>query len=269
MAHHNVTVPIRAAHRDDYDAYARLFPHLGVDDPLPSRDRFAADLVPRMLIATDGDEIVGYALYELLAGTGYVRNLVTAPAARRRGVGAALMDALRLHFRGHGAADWCLNVKVDNTAAIGLYRRCGLAPRYRSASLRLPSEAALPAPPPELAIAPIDPDEDAALEPGFGLLAGQLASARAKLGRQLLALRRGDDVLGVAVFMAEIPGAFPFRVAAPALGLAFAAHLRGLVPAGAPWLQLGIEDDAALRAALVAAGARLQFEIVHMRGALA
>ena len=259
---------IRPATVDDYDGYARLFPHLGVDDPLPSRARFADELVDRVLVATLDGTVVGYALVEVLADTGYVRNVVTDPAHRRRGIGRALMEAMRARFVAAGATTWCLNVKPDNTAAIALYRDCGLLPAYRSVALRIPSGAPLPAPPPDLELAPVTPDDDAVVEAAFGLLRGQLASARARPSRRVLLLRRAGEILGVGVFSSSIPGAFPFRVVDPALGSGFAALLRRLAPAGAPYLQLGVEDDEALAAALLAAGAYVQLEILHLRGPL-
>jgi ribosomal protein S18 acetylase RimI-like enzyme len=121
-------VETRSATVDDYDAYVALFAALGVDEPVPSRERFAADIVARMLIACDGGEAVGYALLEHLAEVGYVRNLVSSPAHRRRGIGRALMVAMRERFVARGARAWCLNVKPDNLPAIALYRECGLAP---------------------------------------------------------------------------------------------------------------------------------------------
>lgn len=37
----------------DYDPYVERARELRVDDPVPSRERFAADLRPRMMIAED------------------------------------------------------------------------------------------------------------------------------------------------------------------------------------------------------------------------
>jgi GNAT superfamily N-acetyltransferase len=263
-------VNVRAAVDADYDAYARLFPELGVDDPLPSRERFIADLLARMLVAVEGDEVVGYSLLEILSDTGYVRNIVTALRARRRGVGAALMAAMRARFVAAGATMWCLNVKPDNAAAIALYRGCGLAPAYHSAALRVPAQVPL-ASPPDIELVPLPAEADSVIEPRFRLLRGQLASARARpsKSRHVVQLRRGNETLGVGVFSAAIPGAFPFRLVEPALAGAFIAHLRTLAPPDAAFVQVGIEDDDALRAALLALGAYVQLEILHMRGMLA
>jgi GNAT superfamily N-acetyltransferase len=262
-------VEVRAATIGDYDAYARLFGELGVEDPVPSRARFGAEMVARTLVAVDDTGVVGYALFEVLTDTGYIRNIVSDPARRRNGVGAALMEAMRARFVAAGATTWCLNVKPGNVPAIRLYERFGLRLAYRSCSLRLPTGVALPAPAPDLELVPIAPEDDALVERTLGLLRGQLASSRARPSRRVLQLRRAGAIVGVAVFSEVIPGAFPFRVVDSALGSALLAHLRPFAPPGAPYLQVGIEDDDALRAAVLALGAHLYLDIVHMRGPIA
>lgn len=258
---------IRDATEDDYDAYAHLFVELGVDDPVPERAWFAAEQVGRTIVATDGGEVIGYALYEVLADTGYVRNLVTDPRHRRRGVGRALMDELARRFRARGCTAWCLNVKPDNVAAIALYERCGMRVAYRAYTMRLPREAPPVDVPRDLEVRTVAPADDANVERAMGLLGGQLASARTRAAREVLGLYRGGALAGVAVFVTSVPGAFPFRVTDPALGPPFAQRLRERVP-GAPFVQAVVEDDDALRDALAAAGAYVALAIEHMRGPL-
>jgi GNAT superfamily N-acetyltransferase len=261
-------VYIRGGTVADYEAYARLLPELGTGDPVPSRERFET-LCERTLVAVDDDGgVVGYALFEVMADVGYVRNLASDPARRRTGVGVALMDAMRHRFRAGGARTWCLNVKPDNQAAIGLYQRFGLAPAYRTTMLRIPRTVPAAAPVADLAYAPITPADEIAVEDATGLLRGQLASARAKPGRMLLQLQHRGAIAGAAVFDPSFPGAFPFRVLDPAHGPAAVEMLRALAPAGAPHVQVGVEDHEALREILLAAGAQVHLEILHMRGSL-
>jgi ribosomal protein S18 acetylase RimI-like enzyme len=260
-------IEIREATVADYEAYARLLPELGTGDPVPSRERFAA-LCDRTLVATEDDAIVGYALFEVLAEVGYIRNLVTDPAQRRHGIGRALMEAMRARFAGAGAHLWCLNVRPTNRPAIELYERCGLAAAYRSTMLRMPRPVPAVAPVADLAYTPVAPDDDHEVEVATGLLRGQLASARAKPGRMVLQLRHRDALRGVAVFDPAFRGAFPFRVLDPALGPAAVELLRALAPPGSPHVQCGVEDDDALRDRLLAAGAQVHLEILHMRGPL-
>ncbi len=259
---------IRDAIVADYDAYVRLFAELGVADPVASRERFAAEILPRTLVAVrPGGAVVGYAVYELLADVGYTRNVVSDPTLRRTGIGKALMAALRARFVAKGATMWCLNVKPDNAAAIGLYERCGMSAAYRATTLRIASDVALVAPAPDLALAAATAADDEHTERLLHLLRGQLASARARPSRRVLHLRRGAEIVGVGVFVASIPGAFPFRVTAPELGAPLVGLLRALAP-DRPFIQVVVEDDEPLRAALLAAGAHVYLEIVHMRGPL-
>jgi len=261
-------VQIRDATLDDYDAFVPLFGQLGVDDPVATIDRFERELVPRMIVATLDDALVGYVLYEVLSDVGYIRNLVSDQRHRRRGIATALMEELRRRFVAAGATSWCLNVKPDNVPAIALYQRFGLRTAYRSSILRLASDAPPVDPGADLELREVPPDDDEAVEAATGLLRGQLASARAKQTRTLLQLRRGDAIVGVGIFLDTIPGAFPFRVTVPELGPPFLERLRALAPPGASFVQIGVEDDQPLRAALLARGATMHLEIEHMRGPL-
>jgi ribosomal protein S18 acetylase RimI-like enzyme len=106
-----MVVTVRRAVREDHHAFARLFPELGVDDPLPSEPRFAAELLPRMRVAEDpSGAVVGYALFDVLDGLAYVRHLVTAKGARRRGVGRRLLRSVADESATRGATSWVLNV---------------------------------------------------------------------------------------------------------------------------------------------------------------
>jgi ribosomal protein S18 acetylase RimI-like enzyme len=262
---------IRAATLEDYEVFTRLFAELGIDDPIPSRSRYASELLPRMFMATEDAQVVGYALHEKLDGVGYVRNLVTAPEHRGRGIGRALMQHLRHFFEDHGASLWCLNVEPTNTAAVGLYRRCGLEVAYEARALRLAMNAVLERDPsaPDVDVRTIDPSLDTQLERRFGLIAGQLASARTKAGRDVLVFSVAGQPVGLAVFDSSFPGAYPFKLEQPRLVPAALAYFRRRAPPHARWIQVVVEDDDALAADLIARGATLAVHFVHMRGQLA
>ena len=260
---------VRDAIAEDYDAYLRLFPELGVDEGTPSRERFTSDLFGRMLIAVDGDEVVGYLLFDLMDGVGYVRNIVSDPARRRSGIGVALMDAARERFKTASATTWCLNVKAANRAAIGLYERFGMGLHYRTTVMRLPRETALPPADASLSLVRVPPETDPIVEPAFHLLPGQLASARKKPGRMVVQLARGEEVLGVGVFMPTIPGSFPFRLSTPDHAATFLSLLREQTPDEATFLQVGAENDDALAAQVQGLGAYVHLELLHMHGPLA
>ncbi len=260
---------VRTAIGADYDAYLRLFPELGVDEGSPSRERFDSDLARRMIVADDGTGVVGYLLYDLMDGVGYVRNVVSDPVRRRTGIGAALMETARDRFAWGGATTWCLNVKANNVPAIALYEKFGMRLHYRTTVMRLPRETALPPADPALALVHVPPETDAIVEHAFHLLPGQLASARAKPGRMTVQLVRDRDVLGVGVFMPAIPGSFPFRVIAPEYAATFMSLLRAHVVETATFLQVSAENDAALAAQVQQLGAYVHLELLHMHGPLA
>jgi ribosomal protein S18 acetylase RimI-like enzyme len=74
--------------------------------------------------AFDGDELVGvgFVLPEGEPGAWRVRGMATAPAARGRGAGSAVLRALIEHAEANGATRiWC-NARVP---AISLYERAG------------------------------------------------------------------------------------------------------------------------------------------------
>jgi ribosomal protein S18 acetylase RimI-like enzyme len=57
----------------------------------------------------------------------YVKDLVVATAARRRGLGSNLLRHLLHAFRARGAGAVDLKVDAANQAAIALYRSLGMA----------------------------------------------------------------------------------------------------------------------------------------------
>jgi ribosomal protein S18 acetylase RimI-like enzyme len=259
---------IRPASGDDYAAFASLFPELRTDDPVPPREVWESVLAPRSLVAVAGEDVVGYCYVQEYEDTGYIRNVVVAPRAQRRGVGRALMQAVAEQLRGRGKESWCLNVRPENHAALALYRKMGMRLQYRATSLRLPWMAlgSLPA---GMAVArELPPSRDSILEGLFGLPRGQLGSARS-LGRLLLEAVSGPDQkpAGVAVFDPSYPGAFPFRVAETDAVAPLLSAMRVHVPAHEV-VNLVAEDDARLTAMLTAAGAVVRDEILHLKGRL-
>lgn len=270
---------LRAAEDRDYPAFARLFPDLGTDDPVPSEERWRARIAPQATVATLGAEVVGYLYAELLDGAGYVRNLVVDPRVRGRGIGRALMGAAAAAMRGAGARTWRLNVAPENLPAVALYRGLGMEIVHASVALTLPwagvSRLAGPvadAGAHALEVAPITAAEGPRIEARFGLPSGQLAALAAVASVHLRRLRAVDDPddlsLGFAAFDVDFPGVFPFRVARAGLARPLLAGLRGLARPADAALGVVVEGDEALAAALVAAGASVRLRFVHMVGDL-
>jgi hypothetical protein len=183
------------------------------------------------------------------------------------------MAAAATRLRAAGARRWCLNVRPDNEPARRLYESVGMRPSYSAVALRLEWDRAdrLPAPGPAGATVragPIPRVDDIAIEATMGLVLGQLADARTRPGRVLRQLRDGTDVVGVAIFDPDFPGAFPFRVRSLALCRTLLAALRPHARPEHDFVNLVIEDDEPLAQGLLAEGATERFRFVHYDGAV-
>ena len=105
-----------------------LFDH----DPWPA-EAFWAELAlgpeRTYLVAEDDGALVAYAGLSCPApargADAEVMTLAVAPAARGRGLGRVLLDALRTAAVDRGAGRILLEVRADNTAARGLYATAG------------------------------------------------------------------------------------------------------------------------------------------------
>jgi ribosomal-protein-alanine N-acetyltransferase len=84
------------------------------------------------VLAEDGDGPAGFVLARAIGGEGEILTLAVSPRARRRGIGAALVEAAAAAAAGRGAGALFLEVAADNAAAIALYRKAG----FRDAGLR-------------------------------------------------------------------------------------------------------------------------------------
>lgn len=79
----------------------------------------------RFVVVAEGDAVLGYASLMEVIDVADVQRVAVLPGARRRGVGAALLDMLLMRARLSGCARVLLEVGADNTAALGLYRSFG------------------------------------------------------------------------------------------------------------------------------------------------
>jgi len=92
-----------------------------------------------MLAAVDGEGVAGrmagYVIVWVVHDELHVLNVATAPEARRRGVGRALMEEVHALGRARACRLATLEVRRSNAAAIALYqalgyRQVGMRPRY-------------------------------------------------------------------------------------------------------------------------------------------
>lgn len=139
----DLEVSVRAARKEDLPALATLFNEYRMfywqaDDPVLARE-FLAQRMQReesvIFVATDVDEkLVGFTqlfptFSSVSAKPAWILNdLFVATAARRRGVGKALMAQVLAHGRHSGAAWISLQTGHDNRAAQALYEKFGFVP---------------------------------------------------------------------------------------------------------------------------------------------
>lgn len=84
------------------------------------------------LVALAGEQVVGYAGLCDYPDDAFVQTLGVAPAAQRQGLGARLLQALLDEAARRRHSTVSLEVRADNTGAIGLYEKFG----FRRTGLR-------------------------------------------------------------------------------------------------------------------------------------
>jgi GNAT superfamily N-acetyltransferase len=91
------------------------------------------------------EDLAGYAIVIIADGydgwevdrIGEVKDLVVAQAARRRGIGSALLDVVEQRLRSAGVGQLRLNVLEGNEVAAEFYARRGLIRTARTLSTRI------------------------------------------------------------------------------------------------------------------------------------
>ena len=81
----------------------------------------------RLFVAEGEGDVLGFAVFQLAAGEASLYALNVDPAARRKGVGAALLEGALAALKAEGADQCFLEVRAANAPALALYRRLGFA----------------------------------------------------------------------------------------------------------------------------------------------
>ncbi len=81
-----------------------------------------------LVAATDGDELLGYAITSVILGEGELTNIAVLPKARRCGIASRIMSVLIENARAVGAELLHLEVREGNIPAIALYKAFGFTP---------------------------------------------------------------------------------------------------------------------------------------------
>lgn len=260
---------IRPARPEDHAQFARFFTELGHDDPIPDAERWRAEMMPHTFFLEDAGTKVAYAFVEHYGNRGYVRHVVVDQDRRSRGVGREVMKAIAASLIDKGATEWELNVRVGNNAALKLYESVGMRADYSTFVLRFDWEkvALLPVAKRVACATTVEPHQDRAIEDAFGLPSGMVARLRSFEGNELDQLLDENGLpIAFARFDPAFPGAFPFRVKDVTIVRTLLEALRSHARPKSIWIQLVIENDADSADLLIAHGARLMFEILHLRG---
>jgi [ribosomal protein S18]-alanine N-acetyltransferase len=123
---------IRDARTTDIDALARLETERFASDRLSRRSLRSLMRSPSacLLVATRGEDPVGYAVLLIRRGSRSARlySIAVAAEAAGRGVGSRLLSAIEEMARQRGADRLRLEVRADNPAVAGFYERAGYQP---------------------------------------------------------------------------------------------------------------------------------------------
>ena len=118
----------------DAEAIAALHQTL-FDEPWTAtdiRDLVAAPttaaFLARDVTGADPGPPVGFVIGRIVAGEAEILSIGVAAASRRRGLGAALVEALTVAARRAGATRLFLEVAIDNASALALYGSIGFGP---------------------------------------------------------------------------------------------------------------------------------------------
>ncbi|HYN66882.1 MAG TPA: ribosomal protein S18-alanine N-acetyltransferase [Ornithinibacter sp.] len=118
----------REAYWGDVPALAELEVDLFAHDAW-SEPTWWAELAGRprrdYVVLTDAEGLLGYAGLDHGGEVSDVMTVAVAARARGRGLGRLLVDELERRAADRGASHVLLEVRADNTAAIGLYERTG------------------------------------------------------------------------------------------------------------------------------------------------
>jgi GNAT superfamily N-acetyltransferase len=262
-----MNINVRDATADDYPVFARLFPALGVDDPVLTPSQFASRMLPAVIIAEEDGAALGYTFWQIHGPRAHIVQVVVDETARNRGAGRALMEEVRQRVIAAGCSRWVLNVKQENAAAIRLYEKCGLVVEQEGWALRTEwtQLASLRECLGEVTLYTPAPEEDAALAARFGETEERLHLLRSREGVVLAGLREAGAAVAFAAFDPAFPGVYPVRLARVDLARPL---LLGLRPhARDAHVVIFVEGDHALFDELRARGAQIRHAMYRMGSA--
>jgi ribosomal protein S18 acetylase RimI-like enzyme len=137
-----------AVHHVHQEAMPELAPYVSDTETWAELSRHYEHLFEKpeteLLLAFDGDELVGYALTHVLPvddtfipdtwrtgeRIGELESLSVLPSHRGEGIGSALLDAVDHAFEARGIRDVIVGALARNDGALRLYERRGFRPTW-------------------------------------------------------------------------------------------------------------------------------------------
>lgn len=126
-------IVVRTANRGDLDAIMEI-ERASFSTPW-SESAMAQEIEgrdwSRVAVAVAGNRVAGFMVYWEIVDEVHLLNFAVHPAARRHGVGRAMMGRLVTGLEAEGCSSILLEVRVSNHVAQRLYRSFGFAPVSR------------------------------------------------------------------------------------------------------------------------------------------
>ncbi|MEM9131376.1 MAG: GNAT family N-acetyltransferase [Actinomycetota bacterium] len=107
------------------DIDTRAFEQFWQFDKFSLRDARRATPISRFTVATEGRQVIGYAVTGKAGRRGYLQRLAVDPARTGGGVGTALVHDCFRWLEGRGVDMVMVNTQETNTRALGLYEHLG------------------------------------------------------------------------------------------------------------------------------------------------
>ena len=124
------TVRIESYRDAHFSGVGALWKDAFPDDP--PRNRAAAAIPEKLavqpdllLVAVDGDRVVGTAMAGYDGHRGWLYSIAVRPSHRRRGIGALLVGEAEARLRDLGCRKVNLQVRASNAAVVDFYRSLG------------------------------------------------------------------------------------------------------------------------------------------------
>ena len=116
---------VRALERASAQRFVGLMDALAADEPTPAPVLAARIAAGGLVVAAEGETIVGFVMFRPVEARAYVEQIDVLPAFAGRRIGAALLDAVAVRAKAAGLAGLSLSTFRDVPWNAPYYRRLG------------------------------------------------------------------------------------------------------------------------------------------------